>query len=96
MRVSTKVEIEIPTKFYPNFVEISMLKSEFDLDFYVDIRISISESEFRFRHRNFDFSTGFLFQCRKLKAFLTEICQNFYFDCSSEFLFRPSKSKSKF
>jgi hypothetical protein len=42
-------ELEIPTKFYPNFVEISMFQF----------------SEIRFRFKCFDFSKfRFLFQCR--------------------------------
>jgi hypothetical protein len=58
--------------------------------------ISILESEFRFRHWNSDFGTRFQYQCRNFIAFLTEISQKFYFDCLSEFWFRPSKLKSKF
>jgi hypothetical protein len=43
-------EIEIPTKFYPNFAEISIIR-------FSEILISMSKSEFRFRwqNRNFDF-----------------------------------------
>jgi hypothetical protein len=52
------------------------LHFDFDVDIGISIPISISESEFRIRHRNFDFITGFLHQCRKLKVFLTVIYQN--------------------
>jgi hypothetical protein len=62
-RSVTFVEIEIPTKFHPNLVEISNSKSDFDigLDFHIGtlILISVSESEFRFRRRNSEFGTWF-------------------------------------
>jgi hypothetical protein len=41
-RVSTKVNFLLSTKFYPNFVEISMFR-------FSKIPISMSKSEFRFR-----------------------------------------------
>jgi hypothetical protein len=55
---------------------------------WIPILILTWESEFWSRHRKSDCSTRF-----KYKAFFTEISQKFYFDCLSEFWFRPSKSK---
>jgi hypothetical protein len=57
-------------------------------------------STFRYRNWNFDFSfevkIGILLLISIWKVFFTEISQKIFFDCLSEFRFRPSKSKSKF
>jgi hypothetical protein len=52
-------------------------------------RIPNPSSKFRFRYR-------YQYQCGNFIAIFTEISQNFYFDCISEFPLWPSKSKAIF
>jgi hypothetical protein len=77
-------EIETPTTFHPDFIEISMSNSVFLFRFWprnfdFGIVLLIPESEFRFRHRNSDFCTGFRYQFQNFKAFFYRNKSKFLF-----------------
>jgi hypothetical protein len=106
-RSVTLNEIKIPTKFHPNFVDISILKSEFR--FWFRLQTFYSYFNFGIEILIFDIGCGieiliptweswFRHQISKsmskFQRIFPQISQNFYYNCVSEFQFRLSNQNS--